>query len=147
LDMLKAPATGAGSEAALGPATHEAPPVVPQPTAGERFGMGAVDQLYGGAQTVAHTAPDWLRDAGMAATNLIHRTLGLSEVEATTPEELDARIRKREADYQTARGPNAGFDWWRLGGNVAGTVPLALMAPQGALGAVGAGAIAGGLQP
>jgi hypothetical protein len=29
------------------------------------------------------------------------------------------------ADYEQARGPDAGFDWWRLGGQVAGAAPIA----------------------
>lgn len=124
----------------------------PQPTggapgAGERFVQGVKDPLYGMAQFAAHTAPDWLEDAGMAVTNLLDRTFGLEESMPVSPPELDARIAQQEADYQARRGPDAGFDWVRLGGNVAGTLPAALAAPATVPGAIGAGVVAGGMMP
>lgn len=67
---------------------------------------------------------------------------------------IDKYVREREADIQEGRGPDAGIDWARLGGNVLATGPLALAGPvaAGFRGAVAAGtalsgAAAGALQP
>jgi hypothetical protein len=70
-----------------------------------------------------------------------------------TPASVDARIQQRETDYQARRGPDAGFDWARMGGQVAATLPLAMAMPAGSglIGAAGAGAMQGavlaGLEP
>jgi hypothetical protein len=67
-----------------------------------------------------------------------------------SPEE-DAAERENRALYERGRGPDAGMDWMRLGGQVAGTAPLAFI-PGSQAGLIGrtlsgaaAGAAAGGL--
>ena len=136
-----------------------APAQAQPPTAGERFAMGVADPVVGAGQLAAHLAPPGTMAAGMAQFNADRAAAGLppmdpgTETQADLVARADQEARQREAAYQARRGPDAGTDWWRLGGNAAATVPLSALggvaAPAGAgfLGAGAAGAGGGLLQP
>lgn len=72
-----------------------------------------------------------------------------------TPQEVDARVQAREEAYQAGRAAagDTGTDWWRIGGQVASTLPLAAAMPAGsglagaAAAGAGQGAVLGALQP
>lgn len=135
-----------------------APP--PPPGVGERLLMGVTDPVQGGAQMLAHALPGGVVGAVNDATAWVNRqpvigpvTRALGMVPAT-PQQLDQQTQRREADYQARRqaAGQTGTDWARMGGNVAGTLPLALAAPAGtltraALGGAMTGAASGALSP
>jgi hypothetical protein len=83
-----------------------------QPGRGERFLHGAMDPVVGAVQ-------------------LIERA-NLSPTRFGSPQGADKFARDREAQYQERRGPDAGFDAARMGGNVASGLPLGFGFPQGA---------------
>ena len=88
----------------------------------DRFKMGMIDPIQGGAQLLTKALPDSVVNAGNRANNWIADNLGLV---ARLPEGgVDQQTREREAEYQP-RKPE-GFDWARLAGNVASPVNLAL---------------------
>jgi len=88
----------------------------------DRFKMGMIDPIQGGAQLLTKALPDSVVNAGNRANNWIADNLGLV---ARLPEGgVDQQTREREAEYQQ-RKPE-GFDWARLAGNVASPVNLAL---------------------
>lgn len=68
---------------------------------------------------------------------------------------VDSNISSGLREYETRRGADAGTDWWRLAGNVAGTAPLAAMMPGAAAAGLGvrtlasaaSGGALGALQP
>lgn len=150
LDRVMEPPPQASEAPAGGDALLEqvlAPP--PPPTFGERLMQGITDPLYGGAQAMSHAFP------GFAQSGLV-RGLGnlLGMGEPNTPQQMDAKVARREADYQARRrgGGATGIDWVRMGGNVAGTLPLAVAGPAGSLpravaGGAMTGAISGALTP
>jgi len=83
------------------------------------FVQGVMDPIHGGAQLLTNVLPDSVVDAGNQFNNwLADKGLPLARI----PEGgVDQMVREREQSYQTARN-NAGvtgFDWARLGGNVA----------------------------
>lgn len=101
-----------------------------QPTPLERHGRGFADIMQGIKQAALYGGEKiGLVDEGSTA--------------AYTREKTDELRR-----YEQGRGPDAGIDWMRLGGNVAATAPVALI-PGGAAAGLGtriaAGAVQGGL--
>ena len=128
------------------------------PGAGERFAMGAGDIARGieqiGARAIERGRGGWLnrllRSSPEVAANM---DAAAQVVPPPTAAGTDARIQQREAEYQARRGPDAGIDWMRMGGNAAVSLPVALMTPAGAGlgGAIASGALQGaalsGLQP
>lgn len=128
-------------------------------TAGERFAKGAKDPVDAGAQALVHALSPGFVDKVETATypfmKGLNEFLGMKPPTLGGAPALDKDIQGSEAEYQRRRegAGNTGFDWWRLGGNVAATAPLAYAAPAGAtLGgaaAVGAGtgAATGALTP
>ena len=102
-------------------------------SAASRFGMGMADPIQGGAQLLTKVLPEGVVKAGNAANNWLADKTGMV---ARLPEGgVDQQTREREAAYKASRGPDAGFDWARLGGNVASPVNLALGAGAGMAGA------------
>lgn len=114
-----------------------------QPGLWERLGMGAMDPIYGAAQLGARMSEPG-EEIGAAIGGV-----DLEKDKAERQKTIDDLIRRREADYEKRRGPNAGFDLARLGGSL--PTSAALTAPAMALGgipgAVAAGAMGGALQP
>lgn len=135
----------------IGQSGQPAAPRAPAPGIGERVAMGLGDPLRGAEQISARA------QAGNTDGGLVGRFLrrnpnlaavmdaGAAAVPLPTPEAVDARIQRREADYQERRGPDAGTDWARIGGNVAATLPAALAMPAGSslVGSAVAGAAQG----
>jgi hypothetical protein len=124
----------------------------PEPSAGESFVRGLKDPIDAGAQMLTHALPEGVVQGVNEATQFVNDlpyigplTKRLGMVPATT-EDIDKDIRVAEANYQARRGDD-GVDWPRLGGNIAGTVPLFMSAPATLPGGVVAGAGAGMLQP
>lgn len=124
----------------------------------EAFGMGLADPIHGGAQLLAHMAPKSLVEAVNAVPRYLqsiqlpealrNRTNQGQVLPGATPEQLDKQIADREQAYQAKRGPGAGFDWGRLGGNVVSGLPLSMMVPgAGVASAAGGGAVMGAMQP
>lgn len=75
----------------------------PQMSRMDRFGTGLLDAPVGLAQATAHIAPEFL-------------------VSKETTAAVDEAVRRREERIKQERGPNAGFDWWRLGGDIANPI-------------------------
>ena len=89
-------------------------PAGPKLSATERFGMGLVDPIHGGAQLLTKMLPEGLVSAGNRANNWLADNTGLV---ARLPEGgVDQAVRQREADYN--RRKPEGFDFARLGGNI-----------------------------
>jgi len=97
-------------------------------------GMGLADPVHGGAQLLTKMLPESVVSAGNNLNNWLADKTGLV---AKLPEGgVDQQVREREAAYQaerqaatpkTAGGQQApGVDWWRMAGNVASPVNLAL---------------------
>jgi len=83
------------------------------------FIQGVMDPIHGGAQLLTKALPDSVVETGNKANNwLADKGLPLARI----PEGgVDQMVREREQNYQTARNNagETGFDWARLGGNVA----------------------------
>lgn len=129
----------------------------------DRFLTGAGDAIHGGAQFLVNALPDVGVDAVNDATRWVNqqpvigpitRAIGMTPA---TREQVNQGVQQREADYQESRrqggaGPE-DTDWYRMGGQIASAVPLAVAAPAGATllraGASGAaqGAVMGAAQP
>lgn len=123
------------------------------PGAGERFAMGAGDIVRGAEQIGARTM-DRSPDGGMLGRLLRSNPNIAAQMDAATAAvppltapAVDARVQQREQDYQARRGPDAGMDWARAGGQVASSLPAAALLPAGGglLPAAGAGALQGGM--
>ncbi len=126
-----------------------------------RFLQGASDLVTGGAQMLVNSLPESLVDtvnSGVQAINDLPVIGPVTEaigIRPATADQMNQRVAQDEQQYQEARRATGqeGMDWWRLAGNVAGTLPMSGAAPAAATGlgrvAVGAGqgALFGGLQP
>jgi hypothetical protein len=125
----------------------------PRPGVGERFGQGVGDPVAAAAQIGSRVTPDAAFDVMRWLDERIRNNVpGFENAPAykgnlQDTAEADRLVKQRETDYQESRGPNAGFDWMRLGGNVAAAVPIGMAAPASLPGALGAGAVTGALQP
>jgi len=97
-------------------------PKAEKPNALVRFGRGMEDIRQGVTQL------------GMMAKDAV---TGGNEADQYTKEKTDELL-----TYERGRGPNAGTDWWRLGGNIVATLPAAAI-PGGASASM-AGRIASG---
>lgn len=106
----------------------EAQPIQPMGIA-ERFGYGVGNVAYGLAQMAARALPQEARD-----------------VTARPLPKLEQEIRQRHIEYE-ARKPE-GFDVAKMAGEIAGTLPMAIVASRaGFAGSLAAGALAGVAQP
>ena len=106
----------------------------------ERFGMGLVDPIQGGAQLLTKVLPEPVVNAGNRLNNWLADTTGLV---ARLPEGgVDQQTREREAQYQASKPE--GFDWARLAGNIASPVNVALAARAPAAASLGGRMVAGG---
>jgi hypothetical protein len=120
-------------------------PTGPPLTRSDRFQRGLVDPINGGAQLLTKMLPEGVVRAGNEINNLLADKTGLV---ARLPEGgVDQQVREQEAAYQARRGPDAGFDGYRLGGNILNPANAALAArlpvAANALGRVGVGAAGG----
>jgi hypothetical protein len=104
--------------APVGPAPEE-------PTRLERLGRGFADVGQG------------LKQGGLMVKDLF---TGGNEADTYTKEKSDEL-----ALYEQGRGPDAGVDWMRIGGNILGTAPAALI-PGGAAAALGTRVASGAAQ-
>lgn len=125
----------------------------------ERAIQGGKDTANAIGQLGAH-APDWLNGPRRAVTQG-DKTVFLSPEETTAQRDterkaFDTKIADEERAYQTKRGESGGtFDPARLGGNIASTLPAAMMVPGAAATSIprmvasgmGQGAVTGALQP
>lgn len=102
----------------------------------ESVGTGIKDVAVGMQQLGAHLAP-----AGVDAPFVDQDMLAKAQKEeaAKVDQQVSAREKGIEAE-RAARG-EAGTDWWRVGGNIAGTLPLAALNP------LASGAASGALTP
>jgi hypothetical protein len=98
-----------------------------KPTKLERFGRGFADVTQG------------LKQLGLQGKDLV---TGGNEAEAYTKEKSEELAR-----YERGRGPDAGVDWMRLGGNIVATAPISLLPiPGPGAATVGARVAAGAAQ-
>lgn len=129
----------------------EASVIVPPVSNAYRFFRGVKDPVDAGAQLMVHSLPnsavDWVNQKTQEVNDTpvigpITKALGM--VPATAPQ-MDTDIANAEKEYQAGRqaAGNTGMDWWRTGGNLAGTLPAALSLPAATSikGAVGLGAL------
>lgn len=100
------------------------PAETPAPSRMDRVLKGVRDPIDGGAQLLTRLLPESMVKAGDQANNWLADKTGLV---GRLPEGgVDAQVRQNEAAYQAARGPDAGFDGYRVLGNVISPVNLAL---------------------
>lgn len=135
--------------------TTQSPIAQPRPDqtgVGERFIQGVGDLVQGGAQLLPRLLPDAIVKPVNELNDWLADKTGL--VQKMPAGGVDQMVQEREAAYQAKRGDNAGTsDNWRLAGNVAGSIPLAVAAPVATTlpRAIGAGMALGGgtsaLQP
>ena len=125
------------------PLAEEAPQQAPQlqssPEGGgvlAGIGMGLRDPIDAGAQMLRRAVPESVGQAIDAFGNRL-ADMGLPVARSEGAEGIDQAINEREAEYQAARqaAGRGGFDWARLGGNIAGTAPLMAAAPAALAGA------------
>jgi hypothetical protein len=132
------------------PAASNVAPV----TKGGRFVKGLTDMPTSAGQLVEHipgaetglNGVRWAIRKGLGAAGMPDAA---SLFENVSTDDFDNLVSTHEQEYQQARAAagNTGIDWWRLGGNVAGTAPLAVggSVASSVLGRVGQGAAQGGL--
>lgn len=118
------------------------------------FAKGAKDILDGGAQLALHALPSRAIDSVNQGTQYLNdqpyigpfmKALGMVPASAGG---IDAEIARANKQYEADRieKGRGGFDWARMGGNVAATLPMAAASiPASAAGRIGAGTIQGGL--
>lgn len=109
------------------------------------FGKGLRDPIDGGAQLLTNLLPDGVVQAGNNLNNWLADKTGLV---GRLPEGgVDQQVRQQESAYQAQRGPDAGVDWARIGGNVFNPANLALAsklpAAASTMGRIGVGALGG----
>lgn len=127
-----------------------------------RFATGITDPIHGGAQALTHMLPESVVSGINKATQYVNelpiigpatKALGITPA---TSAQIDTGIQKREQALQAARqaAGQEGIDWARLGGNVAGTLPMAASLPGAAGGmlartanSIGTSGIMGALAP
>jgi hypothetical protein len=119
-------------------------PETVEPEAPSGFAMGAGDPLYGASQLLSESVPENVRSGlnelnnWLASKGLPLQTLGEGGV--------TQQVQEREQAYQQAReaAGEEGFDWSRLGGNVAtGLIPGGAAAKLAAGGKALGGAVGG----
>jgi hypothetical protein len=124
-----------------------APAKAPAPAFGESVKRGLNDQVEGWEQKFLQVN-DWLN-------NRANRRAAENQNPAITPspeshsaDNYTEEVNAGRQNYVERRGPDAGFDWARLGGNVAGSAPMMLL-PGGGAGVAaraGAGLVTGAAQ-
>lgn len=125
-------------------------PQGPRASFGARFATGIGDVFHGGAQFLTNTLPSGVVEGVNAATRYVNETPVIGPVTKAlgmvpaTQEQINQSVIKREQDYQSSRGPDAGTDWARIGGQVVSTLPVGIAAaPARLLPAIGMGAVQG----
>ncbi len=88
----------------------------PTQAAARGVGMGMADPIHGGAQLLTKALPSGVVDAGNKLNNWLAEKTGL--VAPIPAGGVDQMVREREQQYTDSRGGNAGFDGWRLAGNL-----------------------------
>lgn len=125
---------GGGAFADLLPAQN-------QPGVGERIMRGVRDPIDGGAQLLTNMLPAGFVQAGNRLNNRLADATGLV---ARVPEGgVDQMTREAEAAYQARRGPDAGVDWARIGGNIVSPANLAIASGVPAAATLGGRVLAG----
>jgi hypothetical protein len=127
------------------PATVQA--AAPAPTLGESLKRGVSDQIEGWEQKFLQLNDRLNNRANRRAAENPNPAITPSP-ESHSADNYTQQANAGRQNYVERRGHDAGFDWARLGGNVAGSAPLMLL-PGGAAGALaraGAGAITGAVQ-
>jgi hypothetical protein len=120
-------------------------PAEPTATRSDRIAKGLRDPIDGGAQLLTNLLPAGLVQAGNRANNWLADKTGLV---GRLPEGgVNQQVKDAETAYQASRGPDAGFDGYRVLGNVLSPANLALAAraPQAVsmAGRVGQGVMTG----
>jgi hypothetical protein len=103
----------------------------------EGFGTGVKDVAVAAWQMAAHIGGGGGGDAPFVDQD------ALEQARASRASSVDKWVQDREKSIQTDRNAQgqSGTDWWRVGGNIAATAPLALLNP------LAAGAASGALTP
>ncbi|MCA3704246.1 MAG: hypothetical protein INF12_14585 [Methylobacterium sp.] len=122
------------SATAIARAIRAAQPAPQGPSFGERVGMGLGDPVQGGAQLLANSLPTGVVDAVNRGAAWLNERLPITArlgMTPATPQQVNAQVATREADYQGRReaAGQTGPDWARIGGNVVATAPLAIASP------------------
>lgn len=138
---------GATEQDAIAYVQQNLAPKASQPTVtrGQSIIQGLRDPVDAGAQLLTNVLPESVVQAGNKLNNVIAQNTGLL---APIPAGgVNQMVSENEAAYQASRGNQGGIDWWRLAGNVASPVNLAIASkiPQGATAAqrLAAGAAGG----
>lgn len=137
-----AAANKTASDAAVPPALR-APQVDPA-TRTTSFATGVMDPAFAIGQHTSHLLPQGVTDAIRGVNNWLNDKGVIPDSLRIPAGGMDEFINNREANYQaqrqaaqprvaslvTGQQPPLTTDWWRLGGNLAGSAPLAMMAPE-----------------
>lgn len=108
----------------------------------ERMGSGIASTIQGLGQTIEHTG----------LPRMIQKGLGKAGVYVEPPRgNADQLVQQQQAEYEARRAAAGNqpesTDWWRLGGEVLGTLPLAAIPASSASGLAALGAGASAFQP
>lgn len=138
-DLVAVPAaSGGGAFADLAPTAA--------PSRMDSLLKGIRDPIDGGAQLLTNALPSGVVNAGNSLNNWLADKTGL--VGRLPDGGVDQQVKQQEAAYQASRGPDAGFDGYRVLGNVVSPANLAIAARAPAavslMGRVGVGALTGG---
>lgn len=117
------------------------PPETAAPSRVDRVVKGLRDPFDGGAQLLTKALPDSVVRAGNNVNNWLADKTGL--VGRLPDGGVDQQVRENEAAYQAARGPDAGFDGYRVLGNIASPANLALASRAPAAVSLGGRMLAG----
>lgn len=111
-----------------------------------RIGKGMRDPIDGAAQLLTNALPSGLVSVGNDLNNWLADKTGL--VGRLPDGGVDAQVKQQEVAYQASRGPDAGFDGYRVLGNIASPANLAIAAKAPLAvslgGRMGVGALSGG---
>lgn len=125
-DLPAVSATGA-SDAQSQPQVTEGPP-----SKLERLGHGVMDVGHAVTQKYANAAE------GLA---------GMLGFDVAPGKAYDQMLAARSKDYEARRDPDAGTDWWRIGGQAIPMLPAAVAGGSSLTASAGLGAMSGVLQP
>ena len=123
-------------------------PAAPTPTLGKaaRAIQGVNDVQNAGAQWLYNLMPPAVQKAGDAADHWLYEKTG-GAIGTKPGLTFNNAVADQNANYEAARGPNAGIDWMRGIGAGSAQIGLAALTGGASLGPVGGGVMAGALTP
>lgn len=131
------------------PAQSALPPVMRAPqvspaTSATSFATGVMDPAFAIGQHTSHLLPQGVTDTIRTVNNWLNDKGIIPDSLRIPSGGMDQFVNDREANYQaqrqaaqprlsslvTGQQPQLPTDWWRIGGNLVGSAPLAIAAPE-----------------